>query len=192
MDYTGKRADLQKTAYERGFNERCAQLGIDPDDLIGGVMTGECSEDTVKKAGLAKEAGMLGDWGSQLYQSTLGNIGRGVYNLGEATGINRVGRWAGGDTWQAAKSGVGSSGYKSMFNPYTESASDLSQDSFTGPTVKNLKQWDAMDPDTQMEYMKAQQAPSANTINRWRDQDYMEKLKAQNASNPAMSNWMNF
>lgn len=202
MDDKTKKKELlkkQKASYEDGFQSKCAEHGIDPEELLKGIWTGECSEETVKSAqqlnwgqqptdpAQASGGGWLGDWGKNIFQGTLGNVGTGLKNLGEATGINRVGRWAGGDTWQAAKGGADN--YQSYHNPFNLEG-DVGEEQYQGPTIKNLKQWNALDPGMQHQITMAGGAPSMQNLNRWEDQEYQNKLKEQNASGKNKYSWI--
>lgn len=195
MDDKTKKKELEKRkrkSYEDGFRAKCAEHGIDPKDLLEGLWSGKCSDETVKAAATAvKEAGWLGDWGKNMYQGTIGNLGRLAYNAGEATGINRVGRWAGGDTWQAAQSGVGSGGYKGMHNPFNVEG-NVGPDpgnTYQGPNVRSIKQWNAMDPNMQNAALRSGSA-NLTQIQRMQDQAYQDKLKAQNASGGQDFSWI--
>lgn len=178
-----------RKSYEEGFAKKCAEHGIDPDDLLSGLLHGKCEEGTVKAAqdsGLEKRAwlqylfGGGEDDGTGSAWSAIGdswpgkairNTGRGLYNVGEGIGLNRVGRWVAGDTWKNA----GGNRYKN-FVQYDDETERLTgqrpQDPYRDVKWQGTmspKNFDRYSISDQQQMILDNQAPSAADYNAWRD-----------------------
>lgn len=202
-----ERNNLAKAEYMKGFEEKCAEHGLDADDLLKGLITGETSDDLVKKAndmasdysGMDKTAGFFGDVWSGL-KSGVGGMAKGLWNTGGnlanmATGGLAKGLWNTGKQFVSGES----IDWGQNFNPFSaknwegsnplQGFSDQAQANAMGmgSTAAEQKRMSAktyggLDPSMQHYAFMQGRAPTMADQNRFADQQWQEKQKAQNAS----------
>lgn len=200
-----ERNKFAKAEYMKGFEEKCAEHGLDADELLKGLLTGETSDDLVKKAqdvasdysGMDKTAGFFGDVWSGL-KSGVGGLASGLANTAGNIGNIATGGLAKG-LWNTGKQFVSgeSIDWGQNFNPFAakhwenplQGFSDQAQANAMGMGSTaaeqkriSAKTYEGLDPSMQHYAFMQGRAPSMADQNRWSEQQWQEKQKAQNAS----------
>ena len=204
-DMTKKLDKGMKEGYERGFACKCAEHGVDPDDLLTGLMTGRCKDETIKCAQAfapqpspyaprydtafgRKDTGHYGTANQNPNDYGMGSSWDSGIFRGGKNALKNVGVFGQNAMSQVASLWGGGKGHKSYYDlddNSVQGATRWSDDANKYQGQVSAKNFARFSPERQMEIMRDRQAPGAGAMN-----DYYDE---QDKSDDQVSkNWLSF
>ena len=203
-----ERKQLARKSYETGFAEKCAAHGIDPDELLNALVTGEVSEGLSKAAQAAPTDPAAQN--NYSFGQSMSDVGSGLWG-----GLKGFGKSIGQNLWAASPLGyLGNrskeyiTGQNMNWNPlndmsnpltaYSQGAGNMTQLSpeaqnaelvrkygksyETNAMGRNPRAYANMDWERKKELIASGQAPTAGNMSNYYQKDFQEKQKKYNAS----------